>query len=143
MKLLGVVAFPGFQILDLATVCVFELANLLADRKTYDVVLLSEYGGSVQSSSGITVETQPFGEPAFDTLIVTGDLGLATPSEGLVQFVAEAATASRRIAGICTGAFVLAAAGVLNGRRATTHWASARELQRRYPAVKVEEDRIF
>jgi transcriptional regulator GlxA family with amidase domain len=143
MKRLGIVTFPGFQILDLAAAGVFEVANLVADRKIYDVLLLSERGGSVVSSSGITVNTQAFADPAFDTLIVTGDFGVATPSEGLVQFVSEAATASRRIASICTGAFVLAAAGVLNGRRATTHWANARDLQRRYPAVKVEEDRIF
>ena len=143
MKRLGIVAFPGFQILDLAAAGVFEVANLLADRKTYDVVLLSERGGSVLSSSGITVDTQAFADPAFDTLIITGDVGVATPSEGLVKFVSEAAPVSRRIASICTGAFVLAAAGLLNGRRATTHWTNARDLQRRYPAVKVEEDRIF
>jgi transcriptional regulator GlxA family with amidase domain len=143
MKRLGIVTFPGFQILDLAAAGVFEVANLLADRKTYDVMLLSERGGSVLSSSGITVDTQAFADPAFDTLIITGDVGAATPSEGLVKFVSEAAPVSRRIASICTGAFVLAAAGVLNGRRATTHWANARDLQRRYPAVKVEEDRIF
>lgn len=143
MKRLGIVTFPGFQILDLATAGVFEVANLLADRKIYDVMLLSERGGSVVSSSGIAVNTLPFADPAFDTLIVTGDVSVAIPSEGLVQFVAEAAVTSRRIASICTGAFVLAAAGLLNGRRATTHWANARDLQRRYPAVKVEEDRIF
>jgi transcriptional regulator GlxA family with amidase domain len=143
MKRLGIVAFPGFQILDLAAAGVFEVANLLTSRKTYDVTLLSESGGSVVSSSGITVDTQAFADPAFDTLIITGYIGVATPSEGLVKFVSEAATASRRIASICTGAFVLAAAGVLNGRRATTHWANARDLQRRYPAIKVEEDRIF
>jgi len=143
MKRLGIVVFPGFQILDLAAVGVFEVANLLAERKTYDAVLLSERGGSVSSSSGVAVDTQAFADSAFDTLIITGALGVATPSEGLVKFVSEAAAASRRIASICTGAFVLAAAGVLDGRRATTHWANARELQRRYPAIRVEEDRIF
>jgi transcriptional regulator GlxA family with amidase domain len=143
MKRLGIVTFPGFQILDLAAAGVFEVANLLTGRKTYDVMLLSERGGSVVSSSGITVNTLAFADPTFDTLIIAGDFAIATPSEGLVKFVSEAAIVSRRIASICTGAFVLAAAGVLNGRRATTHWANARDLQRRYPAVKVEEDRIF
>jgi transcriptional regulator GlxA family with amidase domain len=143
MRRLGIVVFPGFQILDLAAAGVFEVANLLADRKTYDVTLLSEHGGSVLSSSGIAVETQAFADPAFDTVIMTGAFGPVTPSKGLVKFVSEATAASRRIASICTGAFVLAAAGVLNGRRATTHWANARELQRRYPTIKVEEDRIF
>src|SRR5882757_7651813 len=143
MKRLGLVVFPGFQILDLAAASVFEVANVLASRQTYDVALYSEAGGHVASSSGIEVETQQLSDPAFDTLIVTGDMAVSTPSEGLVRFVSEAAGASRRIASICTGAFILAAGGLLNGRRATTHWGSARMLQRRYPAVKVEEDRIF
>jgi transcriptional regulator GlxA family with amidase domain len=107
------------------------------------VALYSEQGGRVASSSGIEVETQKLADQAFDTLIVTGDIGVATPSEALVRSVSEAAAASRRTASICTGAFILAAAGLLNGRRATTHWASARNLQRRYPAIRVEEDRIF
>jgi transcriptional regulator GlxA family with amidase domain len=140
---IGIVAFPGFQILDLAVVAVFEIANSRAGRKAYEITLLSEHGGPVPTSAGINIETRAFGDPAFDTLIVTGDLAVAKPSAGLIKFVAEGAAASRRIASICTGAFVLAEAGVLNGHRATTHWALARELQRRFPAIKVEEDRIF
>jgi transcriptional regulator GlxA family with amidase domain len=143
MKRLGLVAYPGFQILDLSAACVFELANTLAPRKTYEISVLSEKGGPVVSSSGIEVDTKAFGDPTFDTLIVMGDLALATPSDSLVEFVAQTAASSRRIASICTGAFVLATAGLLDGRRATTHWGNARELQRRHPAIKVEEDRIF
>jgi len=143
MKRLGLLVFPGFQILDMAAASVFEVANVLASRPIYDVAVYSEQGGRVASSSGIEVETHQLADAAFDTLIVTGDLAVATPSEGLVEFVTAAAGASRRIASICTGAFILAAAGLLNGRRATTHWASARTLQRRFPAIKVEEDRIF
>ena len=143
MKKLGFVVFPGFQILDLAAASVFEVANLFTSRPVYEVALYSEHGGHVTSSSGIEVDTRKLTDPVFDTLIVTGDIAVATPSEGLVRFVSEAAVSSRRIASICTGAFILAAAGLLNGRRATTHWASARNLQRRFPAIKVEEDRIF
>jgi len=143
MKKLGFVVFPGFQILDLAAASVFEVANLFTSRPVYEVALYSEHGGHVASSSGIEVDTRKLTDPVFDTLIVTGDIAAATPSEGLVRFVSEAAVSSRRIASICTGAFILAAAGLLNGRRATTHWASARNLQRRFPAIKVEEDRIF
>ena len=64
MKPLAVVVFPGFQILDLAAVSAFEVANLLTGRRTYEVTLLSERGGSVLSSAGIAVETGAFGEPA-------------------------------------------------------------------------------
>jgi transcriptional regulator GlxA family with amidase domain len=143
MKRLGVIVFPGFQILDLAAVSAFEMVNVLTGRKAYEVMILSELGGPVVSSSGIAVETQRFADPVFDTVLVAGDISIATPTEGLVRFVRRAAAASRRIASICTGAFVLAEAGLLDGRRATTHWASARQLQRRYPAIKVEEDCIF
>src|ERR1700759_4127097 len=143
MKRLGLIVFPGFQILDVAAASVFEVANLFASRPTYEVALYSESGGRVTSSSGIEVETRKLTDPTFDTLIVTGDMAVSPPSEGLVQFISDAAAASRRIASICTGAFILAAAGLLNGRRATTHWSGARTLQRRYPAIKVEEDRIF
>jgi len=143
MKRIGFVVFPGFQILDLAAVTVFEMANRQAPHPRYDIRLLSEQGGAVITSAGIAVETRPFARANFDTLIVMGDLAVAEPSLGLTGFVRKAHAKSRRTAAICTGAFVLAAAGVLDGHRATTHWLKARELQRRYPQVKVEEDRIF
>jgi transcriptional regulator GlxA family with amidase domain len=143
MKRVGLVVFPGFQILDLSAACVFEVANVQAGRKTYEVEVVSEKGGAVLSSAGIEVGTRAFGNASYDTLIVLGSLAVPTPSDALIKFVAKAARASRRISSICTGAFVLAEAGVLNGRRATTHWGQARELQRRYPTIKVEEDRIF
>jgi transcriptional regulator GlxA family with amidase domain len=149
MKRIGIVAFPGFQILDLAVISVFEIANARVGRRIYDVALLSEHGGQVATSSGIKIATDPFDfgsletDGSFDTLIVTGDLAVAKPSPGLIRFVCAAAAATPRIASICTGAFVLAEAGLLDGRRATTHWAQARELQRRFPLIRVEEDRIF
>ena len=89
------------------------------------------------------VDTKPFDDPAFDTLLISGNLQIADASPGLIDFVRRAQTQSRRIASICTGAFVLAQAGLLDGKRATTHWTEARELQRRHPKVKMEEDRIF
>jgi transcriptional regulator GlxA family with amidase domain len=143
MKRLGILVFPGFEILDLAAATAFEVANLVSGRKTYEVAVYSEHGGRVLSSAGIEVETQKLVDPVFDTFLVVGAIGIPPLSEGLVRFVSQAAGASRRTTSVCTGAFLLAAAGVLDGRRATTHWANARELQRRYPAIKVEEDRIF
>ena len=148
MRRLGIVAIPDFQILDLAAVAVFELANARVSKPAYEITLFSEHGGPVATSAGIQIETCPFpvirGDgAAFDTLLVTGDLAVSPPSPGLVEFVAAAGVAARRVASICTGAFVLAEAGLLAGRRATTHWAKARELQRRFPTIKVEEDRIF
>ena len=144
MLKIGFVISSGFQMMNLAATSVFEMTNYKAREKLYDLRVLSENGGPVASSIGASVDTRPLSRPAFDTLIVTGLLQPApSSSEAVLRFVRRTLTASRRVASICTGAFVLAEAGLLDGRRATTHWAHARELQRRFPRVKVEEDRIF
>ena len=142
-KRIGFVLIPGFQILDLAAVSVFELANGGAAGPVYQIEMLSEHGGPVASSSGVRIDTIPFGELRFDTLLVTGALEVGPSSPALLAFMREASAASRRTASICTGAQVLAEAGLLNGRHATTHWCFARELQRNFPKIKVDEDRIF
>ncbi|MYM32008.1 helix-turn-helix domain-containing protein [Duganella sp. CY15W] len=142
-KSLGLMLFPGFQIVDLAAVTVFEVANAMPGGPYYDMHMLSEHGGAVMSSAGVPVVTQRFDAPAFDTIMVAGSMDLIRSTPGFLDFLREASLASRRTASICTGAFCLAEAGLLDGRRVTTHWALARELQRLYPKAKVEEDRIF
>jgi len=97
----------------------------------------------VPSSSGVPVETRRFGKAKFDTVIVMGWMMPQPSSPALLKFLHSASKASRRTASICTGAFVLAEAGLLDGRRATTHWAFARNMQARFPAIKVQEDKIF
>ena len=143
MKRIGLVIFPGFQILDLAAISVFELANMMGYSPSYEIELLSEYGGPVASSSGVPIETKPFSAAKFDTVLVTGCMSPVPASAGLLAFMSAASKVSRRIASICTGAFVLAEAGILDGRRATTHWAFARDMQARFPKIKVQEDKIF
>lgn len=143
MKRIGLVIFPGFQILDLAAISVFELANMMGYSPSYEIELLSEYGGPVASSSGVPIETKPFSAAKFDTVLVTGWMSPVPASAGLLAFMSAASKVSRRIASICTGAFVLAEAGILDGRRATTHWAFARDMQARFPKIKVQEDKIF
>ncbi|MRX11073.1 helix-turn-helix domain-containing protein [Pseudoduganella sp. FT25W] len=142
-KTIGLLLFPGFQIVDLAAVTVFEVANAMPGGPYYEMHMLSEHGGPVASSSGVAVMTQPFSAPGFDTIMVAGSMELIQASAPFVDFLRDASRASRRTASICTGAFLLAEAGLLEGRRVTTHWALARELQRRYPKTRVEEDRIF
>jgi transcriptional regulator GlxA family with amidase domain len=143
MKRIGVVVFPGFQILDMVAISVFELANLEVDQPEYAVEVISEQGGMVRSSSGVEIATQPFGDPAYDTVVVTGSMQIEPSSPALLAFLNDALAASRRTTSICTGAFVLAEAGILDGRHATTHWHHARELQRRFPETRIDDDRIF
>lgn len=143
MRDVGFAVFPGFQILDMVAVTVFEVANSLPGGPFYKITMLSESGGSVASSSGVRVETQKFGGHRFDTVLVGGAMIEIVSTPPFIAFLQKASKASRRTASICTGAFFLAEAGLLDGRRATTHWCLARELKRLYPKVHVEEDRIF
>jgi transcriptional regulator GlxA family with amidase domain len=141
MQRIGFVVSPGFQIMSFAAVSAFECANKEMGERVYDVHLLSETGGSIRSSIGVSMTTEPFDGTNFDTLIVGRGTEPSTP--GLIEFVRQALGRCRRVAATCTGAFILAEAGLLDGRRATTHWDGARDLQARFPKVKVEEDRIF
>jgi transcriptional regulator GlxA family with amidase domain len=143
MQRIGFVVFPGFQTMGLAAASVFEFANLALPAPIYDIRMLSETGGSIRTSIGFDVHTEPFGRAVFDTLIVCGGTNLPPPMPAVEAFLRRSLKKSRRTAAICTGAFVLGAAGALEGRRATTHWLFARELQTRFPNAKVEEDRIF
>ncbi len=143
MQRLGYIVAPGFQVMGFGAMSVFEFANLAAGEPFYDVHFLSETGRSIRSSLGVSIETEAFDDSHFDTILVGGSTGPVAATPGLIAYVQNAFLKSRRLAAICTGAYVLAEAGLLDGRRATTHWAHARVLQKRYPAVKMEEDRIF
>lgn len=143
MQSLGFVVYPDFQVMGFAAVTVFETANMVAKEPYYSIRLLSEAGGMIRTSAGFKVETEPFANATFDTVLFLGGDQLGPITPGLLDFVRSSMETSRRIAAPCVGAFLLAEAGVLDGRRATTHWAFARELQNRFPQLKVEEDRIF
>jgi transcriptional regulator GlxA family with amidase domain len=128
----------------LAAMPVFEYANFSAGEALYDVRVLSEDGRSLRASGGLNVGTEAFGERLFDTVIVVGgDTILEQAPEGVLDYLRASARTARRTASICSGAFVMAQAGLLEGRRATTHWAYARQLQERFPSIKVEADRIY
>ena len=143
MRRVGFIVLPGFQMMSVAALSVFELANRQIGEPVYNVHLLSETGGSLRSSIGISVATEPLDHGNFDTLMVGGSAVAGSLTPGVIKFLRQALQRSRRIASTCTGAFVLAEAGLLDGRRATTHWHRARDLRSRFPKVKVEEDRIF
>ena len=144
MYRIGFVVFDGFQSMSFAALSVFEYANFMMNKTIYEMRFISENGGLVRSSTGMVIESEPFGQKVFDTVIVGGGTSiLESAPVGLLAFINKAQRKSRRVASICTGTFILAEAGLLDGRRATTHWLYARDLQARYPKVKMEEDRIF
>jgi transcriptional regulator GlxA family with amidase domain len=145
MQRIGILIYPGFQMMTLAALPVFECANLPPNEPRYDVHVLSESGGLVRSSSGLSVDTEAWGNPSFDTLIVGASSmpEMLPTAETTLSLIRESAQLSRRVASICMGAFVLADAGLLDGHRATTHWAHAASFRARFPAVRLEEDRIF
>lgn len=128
----------------------FSVANHVLSQTEggYDLVFLSEAGGLVRTSCGLSVDTQSLESiPAnsLDTLIVVGGLNAwaFTADARLVQWIAEISKSTRRICSICTGAFLLAAAGLLDGHRAVTHWCEAERLKGRYPNVLVEREPIY
>ena len=141
----GILVFDDMKLLDLA-----GPAEVLAEANhfgaDYRISLVSVDGQDVKTSMGlrIPVDSAATSHQPFDTMIVTG--GEAFPAGEVTDDLASAALSlsdrASRTASICTGAFVLAAAGLLEGKRATTHWHHARELAKRYPGIRVEADAI-
>jgi transcriptional regulator GlxA family with amidase domain len=142
MRRIGIVVYPNFQLVGLAAATVIEIANSLQASPFYDIRIVSEGGGLVRSSAGVSVQTEPL-EQSFDTILIVGGASKLPPSPALFEAIRSAASTSRRVTSTCTGAFLLAGAGLLDGRHATTHWFYAPEFRRRYPRVRLEEDRIF
>jgi len=144
MKTIGFYVSPGFQMLDLTgPAAAFEAANDQLETPAYWVRVLAADKGAVMSSLGMATAAAPLDHAVLDTLIVVGGRDDPILSAGTLRRIVEASKRCRRVASVCTGAFTLAAAGLLDGRRATTHWRYAARLQREYPSIRVEADRIF
>ncbi|MBU3077340.1 GlxA family transcriptional regulator [Sphingomonas quercus] len=143
MHHIGFFICPGYWFLDLAgPLSVFESASMVAGTQLYHLSVLSEGGGLVPGRSA-SVDTVPYTEARVDTVIFVGGQTAPMGEPGAIRAATLLASRAQRIASVCTGAMLLAATGWLDGRRATTHWRSTRELQTRYPAVRVQPDLIY
>jgi transcriptional regulator GlxA family with amidase domain len=144
--MIGILVFPNFQLLDAAgPISVFEIAARYAAGAP-SIKVLATTPGPVRSSSGVELLARglrPSG--AVSTLIVAGGEGVraAATCDKTLAFVRAMAKRGVRVASVCSGAYILAEAGLLDGRRATTHWQRTRHFLAAYPKVKLEPDRIF
>lgn len=144
MHTVALVVYPQFQALSLSVGSVFECANLLHGTPAYRFTLVSETGGAIVSSQGFSVSTEVLGVAGgYDTIIVSGYLELGEASPELLTCLSSASSQSRRIASLCTGIFVLAEAGLLEGKRVATHWLHAPEFKKRHPTIRIDDDRLF
>jgi transcriptional regulator GlxA family with amidase domain len=147
---IALVGYPSANALDLTGPYeVFAAANeLTTGAAPYEILLLSPDGARIRTESGLTfmADSALADAPELDTLIVPGGARLRTDAElrdRLASWVASRASRTRRIVSVCTGFYALAASGVLDGRRATTHWRHAVDAARRFPQVRLEPDAIF
>ena len=144
---IGLLVFDDFQLLDMAgPTSVFEMPIRGMDPAPYEFTLYSRHGGSVRASCGVRVHTEPLAERmALDTLIISGGEGTRTAMHdgALLTAIRSLSKRTRRTTSVCSGAFLLAAAGLLDGRKATTHWRRCPDLTRRFPNVQVQADRIY
>ena len=152
IRVIEVLTYPAVQLLDVTgPVQVFASANDLVGNAggapPYRLKLVTQGDQGVVSSAGVTLAAGPLSRrsEALDTLLVAGGQGVeaAAANPALVDWLQRRATRARRVASVCTGAFLLAAAGLLDGRRAVTHWKDCARLAQRFPAVRVEPDPIF
>jgi len=138
--------FDDFQLLDAAGhISAFEIAARYAPG-AYESRVIAPRSGAVNSSSGASMNARALRRAgSIDTLLIAGGTGTraAAQDAALVRFVAKCGAQSRRVASVCSGAYVLAATGLLYGRCATTHWTRTSDFARRYPRVKLDADRIF
>jgi len=138
--------FPGFQLLDAAgPIAAFEIAGRMRPG-TYALEVIARMPGAIASSSGVTLGAAAFHRAReIDTLIVAGGEGVraALACERTRRFILLCAARARRVTSVCSGSFLLAAAGLLDGRTATTHWSCTEEFRQRFPQVRLEPDRIF
>jgi transcriptional regulator GlxA family with amidase domain len=141
-----IVAYQGCQLLDVTgPAAVFGAANEGRGQPFYDVQIVSPDGGAVVTNSGVALQSRRIGGQPDTVLVTGGSLGLkaAMARPDLRRWLRRVAPKARRYGSVCTGAFVLAAAGLLDGKRVATHWASCERLAERYSALEVDADSLY
>jgi len=139
----GLLLPPDFGNLSFATLAAFEAANWILDEPYYEQHVVSVRGGLVVNAFGMAAQTERAEDLRLDTMLVGAPLDTRKPPDDVVELLQHSDSKTRRIASICVGAFILGDAGLLDGRRSTTHWRFGKELQTRFPKTHVEIDRIF
>lgn len=149
-RTIDVLTFADAQLLDVTgPLQVFASANDLYRQRSlpapYAAQVIAAGGGAVRSSSGLAVVAEPLPREPSDTLVIAGGWGVYEASRdlSLVSWITQQAHKARRVASVCSGAFLLAATGLLEGQRVVTHWSRCEELARQYPGLQVEADAIF
>ena len=143
---LFILAYQGCQLLDVSgPASVLGAANEASGRTVYDVRIVSPDGGVTTSSCGVALQTERIGGQPDTLLVAGGSRGLKAAMErsDLGRWLRKVAPKTQRYGSVCTGAFVLAAAGLLDGRRVATHWASCGRLARRFPALSVDAEALY
>lgn len=144
---IGVLIFEDFQLLDAAgPIGAFEMPMRGVKPPPYTLEVIAPVAGPVRSSSGTVwmADAMPR-QPKYDTVIIAGGWGTrnAMLDPKVQDFVRAAVKTARRVCSVCSGAYILAQAGVLDGKRCTTHWGRTPDFQKRYPAARLEPDCIY
>ena len=143
---ISLLAYEGCQLLDVTgPAAVFGAADDGRDRPFYDVRIVSPDGGPVTTNCGVAVMSQSIGGQPDTLLVAGGSRGLkaALAREDVLAWLRKTAPKTKRFGSVCTGAFMLAAAGLLDGKRVATHWASCERLADRFPALTVDADALY
>lgn len=145
------ITYDGAELLDLAgPATVFNVATLVDRNACYECITCSAQGGLITHSGGLTLDTRPLANIRFkrnDTVLVIGGvreaLTLALNSNNLISALQRLASKVERYGSVCSGSFLLGAAGLLDGKRTATHWAARRPLQKMYEQATVDEDQLY
>ncbi|MDN7426158.1 GlxA family transcriptional regulator [Burkholderia sp. AU45388] len=144
MHRIGFFVCSGYDALDLGgPLSAFNQVSTAAGHTPYDLHVISPSGGPIPGNTGLSIDTKPIGRRAFDTVVFVGGNIAPMQTPDNISAASKLAAKASRVASVCTGAFLLAETGSLDGLRAATHWRYAAQLQSRFPRTRVDGDSIY